>query len=629
MTAHFLGLPKAQLLWTEAGEPQDKIPQDIYFSAADGVQETKTVFLNGCNLPDRWSGQPLHVIAELGFGTGLNFLATADLWRKTCQPRQKLHYISVEGSPLSAEEMQRAHLRFPAINKIATELRAVLPPAVKGFHNCHITDDIQLSLLYGPVDELLPQLQASVDSWFLDGFAPAKNPQMWSDQVFDQIQRLSAPDAHLASFSVAGSVRRGLRKIGFEVHKKPGHGYKRHRLEAVFTCKKPEPVKVENDKLENDKTVMVVGAGIAGACLVHQLAKHDIDCLLIDGSGLASGASGNPVGLVSPRLDLDDTPLARFYRTAFCYAIQFYQQNISSSFVQTGINRMAQSPEQWDKFTKLFKYKALPDEMLILNLTKQELQLPTAGTLQPVKAIQTLVGATDTVTKQIDKLTNENDQWVARDTDGKVISSADIVVLAHGVGEIANLGLPELRKLRGQISIASNITNRPKRPVIGKSYALAIDTENLLFGATHDRVQEITDTNVKLGDHHRNLAELEILLPELAGQIDASTLVGRTSYRAASPDLQPLAGQVPDVDKCKEWAKQYWGKLDDYSSAPVQSGLYMLNGLGSRGLTLAPILAKAIVADILGHSSPLEKEAATALHPARFAARTARRQADK
>ncbi|MCF6292299.1 MAG: FAD-dependent 5-carboxymethylaminomethyl-2-thiouridine(34) oxidoreductase MnmC [Robiginitomaculum sp.] len=624
MAVDFFGLPRAQLLWSETGEPQDKISQDVYFSSADGIQETKTVFLNGCGLPKRWNEQPLHTIAELGFGTGLNFLASIALWRKTCQPGQKLHYISVEGSPLSAEEMARAHLRFTELTDEATELRAVLPPAIKGFHHCHIGTDIQISLLYGPVGEMLPQLQANVDSWFLDGFSPAKNPQMWSTQVFDEIYRLSAPEAHLASFSVAGSVCRGLNHVGFEIEKKPGHGYKRHRLEAVLTRKQPSP-----DPTVTPKTVMVIGGGIAGACLVHQLARHGMDCLLIDSSGLASGASGNPIGLVSPRLDLDDTPLARFYRTAFCYAIQFYQQNASSSFKQTGISRMAQSPEQWDKFAKLFLYKALPDDMLALNAEKQELQLSTAGTLQPVKAIQTLVANADIVAKHVTKLANESGQWVARDENDKVIARTDIVVLAHGVGEIAGLGLPVLRKLRGQISIAGNITDRPKTPIIGKSYALSVGSEELLFGATHDRVDEVTDTSVKPSDHRRNLAELEALLPELVNQIDASTLTGRTSYRAASPDLQPLAGQVPDFDKCKAWAKQYWGKLDDYSSAPVQSGLYMLNGLGSRGLTLAPILAKAIVADILGHSSPLEKEAATALHPARFAARTARREADK
>ncbi|MBL1430975.1 MAG: FAD-dependent 5-carboxymethylaminomethyl-2-thiouridine(34) oxidoreductase MnmC [Robiginitomaculum sp.] len=624
MAAHFHGLPKAQLLWGETGEPQDKVSQDVYFSPTDGIQETKTVFLNGCGLPRSWNEQPLHTIAELGFGTGLNFLASVALWRKTSQPGQKLHYISVENSPLSAKEMTRAHLRFAELTNEAAELRAVLPQAVKGFHHCHIGNNIELSLLYGPVGEMLPQLQANVDSWFLDGFTPARNPQMWSAQVFDEIYRLSAPKAHLASFSVAGSVCRELRRVGFEIEKKPGHGYKRHRLEAVFTRKKPSP-----DRAVTPKTVMVIGGGIAGACLVHQLARHDMDCTLIDSSGLASGASGNPVGLVSPRLDLDDTPLARFYRTAFCYAIQFYQQNASSSFKQTGINRMAQSPEQWDKFAKLYEYQALPKEMLELNAEKQELQLPTAGTLQPIKAIQTLVKDTDIVAKHVAKLANESGQWVARDENDQVIARADIVVLAHGCGEIAGLGLPALRKLRGQISIAGNITDRPKTPVIGKSYALSIGSKELLFGATHDRVDEVTDTDVKPSDHHRNLAELEALLPKLVDQIDASALTGRTSYRAASPDLQPLAGAVPDLDKCKAWAKQYWGKLDDYSSTPVQSGLYMLNGLGSRGLTLAPILAKAITADIVGHSSPLEKEAATALHPARFAARTARREADK
>lgn len=618
MTTSFLGLPKPRLVWSPAGEPQDVASSDVYFSAEDGHAETEAVFLQGCKLPQRWADGRDHVIGELGFGTGLSFLTTINAWQTVCQPGQVLHYLAVEGAPMNADDMARAHLRFPALAKQAAELQTNWPAAIKGFHRRQFDNEVQLTLLFGPVAEMLAQLRIQANSWFLDGFAPAKNPDMWTDQVFALLAKNSGPAAHLASFSVAGVVRRGLSNVGFTVTKKPGYGRKRHRLEAQFLPK-------INARIHSQPpSVMIIGGGIAGACLAHGLSRVGIKPVIIDAKGLAKGASGNPCGLISPRLDLDDSPLSRFYRTAFAHAVDFYQQQTGAAFTKTGIMRTAQTEQQQHKFAALTQAQALPDNWM--QAQAHGLLLPHAGILRPKAAIEILTNNIDLIESKLASLRYQDQQWVATDRDGTEICRAEIAILANGAGSIAGLDLPSLRLLRGQVSMASGIKGLPKMPVIGKSYAVTLGQDQLLFGATHDRVDQLGDQQVRPKDHLRNVAELQSLAPNLACQIDPDQLTGRTSYRAASPDLQPIAGPVPDNQACANWSRQVWGKLDDYASAPNRPGLYMLNGLGSRGLCLAPILAEAIIAMITDGPSPLEHDAVTALHPARFIARAARKQ---
>jgi len=620
MATQFLGLQSATVKWTDQGEPEDVLTGDIYFAPGDGLAETKAVFLAGCHLPRRWQDQTRHVIAELGFGTGLNFLTSLALWQQTAKPTQILHYFAVEGRPLTLHDLIKVHTKFPELAKLAALLQNSWPPPVKGFH--HITfGQVHLTLLFGPVEEMLAQLDASVDSWFLDGFAPRKNPEMWSEQVFAQVARLSAPQAKLATYSVAGQVCTGLSNAGFEVARKPGHGRKRQRLEAAFS------VPIIQSAIRTPKQAMIIGGGIAGACLAHSAQQYGLSCVLIEADGMANGASGNPIGLISPRLDLEDTPLARFFRAAFIYACRFYHQNCGASFAATGIVRRAETPQQQQKFDELLAQQALSPDMLHRHDGTQDLQIKLGGTLRPVPAIAAVTKHTKIIAGTVANLLREDGNWVARNAAGQVIARADIAILANGAKQVLGLELPPMRLLRGQLSIASNILHTLSVPVIGKTYAASLAEDQLVFGATHDLVNAVGDTNVCAEDHHRNRQGLMGVLPDLARQIDVAQLTGRTSYRAASPDLQPMAGPVADAKACAAWSKQYWGKLSSYNDAPMQPGLYMVNGLGSRGLTLAPLLAEAVILMITGGPSPLEHDAATALHPARFAARAARRNA--
>jgi len=616
----FLGLPKAKLRWSDAAEPEDITTGDVYFSADDGAKESQSVFLNACQLPARWQQNKTHVICELGFGTGLNFLVTLAKWRKTTKPEQILHYIAIEGYPMTQSEMKKAHSRFPEFSAEAKILQTNWPSPTKGFHTRDLGNQVSLTLLFGPAGQMLKQLEAKVDSWFLDGFAPAKNPEMWSEQVLAQMARLSAPAARVGTFSVAGFVRRGLSDVGFVVEKKPGHGRKRQRLEAEFT----EPGEIAKPPAYPQKA-LVIGGGIAGACLANALTQANIKCVLIEKESVASGASGNPYGLVSPRLDLDDTPLARFYRTAFAYANWFYTKMCPDAFTQTDIRKLAINTEQQQKFFALMQAGALPPEQMELLNDGQELRINGAGILQPVKAVNKLVAQATIISQQIVQLIFKEGQWRALTANGVEVDRAPIIILATGCGIIDAPDIPKMRLLRGQISITNDVQNLPATPLVGQSYTVPIAPNTLLFGATHDRLDTLENAKVRQSDHVRNLDNLTKLDPELAAKIDVTKLTGRASVRAASPDMQPLAGPVPTAAICN-WSREHWGKLDDYVDAPKHPGLFILNGLGSRGLTLAPLLAEEIVRQVTDAPSVLEKEVINALHPARFAARAARKK---
>ena len=224
-------LPCAELDWGADGQPRSSAFGDVYFSVTDGLNETRTVFLHGCGLPDAFHNH--YTIAELGFGTGLNFLATWQMWNDWRQPGDWLHYISTEAFPLTVADATRALHLWPELELFAAQLLARWPLAVRGVQRL-VFDGITLTLHMDDVQRTLPQLDASVDAWFLDGFAPAKNPQMWAG-LYPHIARCSHTGTRVATYSVAGDVRRGLQAAGFTVEKMPGFTGKRERLEGIFT----------------------------------------------------------------------------------------------------------------------------------------------------------------------------------------------------------------------------------------------------------------------------------------------------------------------------------------------------------------------------------------------------------
>lgn len=217
------------------GAPRSKEFDDVYFSAEDGLAETRHVFLDGNDLPDAWADRDRFTICETGFGTGLNFLAVWKLFEDTAAPDQSLEFISFEKFPLSADEIMDAlYVWQGEFDTKLTVLKKCYPEDLNGRQRIVISDRIVLTLIFGDVNEEILTLDTQVDAWFLDGFKPSSNPDMWSETVFENMARLSKKGASFATFTAAGFVRRGLQAVGFDVKKVRGFGRKRDMLVGVM-----------------------------------------------------------------------------------------------------------------------------------------------------------------------------------------------------------------------------------------------------------------------------------------------------------------------------------------------------------------------------------------------------------
>ena len=224
-------LEAARLTLAADGTPISETYGDIYHSSAGGLAQALHVFLAGNGLPARWQGRDGFTILETGFGLGLNFLATWRAWRDDTQGCRKLHFISVEKHPLAAADLALAHAAWPELGDLAAQLRRFWPPFVAGAHRLEFEGGrLILTLIFADAVEVVPTLTMAVDAFYLDGFSPARNPELWSTGLCRSLACLAAPGATLATWSVAGSVRRALSAAQFAVEKRSGFAHKRQML---------------------------------------------------------------------------------------------------------------------------------------------------------------------------------------------------------------------------------------------------------------------------------------------------------------------------------------------------------------------------------------------------------------
>ncbi|WP_296595726.1 tRNA (5-methylaminomethyl-2-thiouridine)(34)-methyltransferase MnmD [Phenylobacterium sp.] len=585
------------LAWTDDGQPRSALFGDVYFSAEDGLAETGAVFLQGCGLPEAWSGRRRFVVGELGFGTGLNIAALLDLWRRHRPPGGQLHIFSIEAHPITADEAARALARWPELSQTVALLTSRWPGRARGRHRVDLPElDAVLDLAVMDVADALEGWSGLADAWFLDGFSPALNPQMWRDEILDLVARRSAPGARAATFTVAGQVRRGLAAAGFAVEKRPGFGRKRERLEARFPGEaSPRAV----------RRVAVVGAGVAGASAARALRALGCEAVVIEAERPGDGGSGNPAGLVTPRLDAGLGEASRLFAQAFGRAVALYEA-LPDAVLSRGVLQLAAEARDVDRYARIAASDVFEPGALAM-LSAQEVgarlgegappALDQRGALviAPAAVLAAWTGAA--VRARVAALVRDPDGWSLRDAAGDEIVRADAVILANALAarDLAPDAL-RLQPVRGQATWTTEPLAAPA--VAWGGYALAMP-QGLLFGATHDR--DDAGTDLREGDHARNLATLSAALPTLGARAAALPLSGRASVRAVTPDRLPVAGEI-------------------------EPGLFALTGFGSRGFSLAPLLAEHVAALAAGAPSPISRDAADLVAPGRFALREARRR---
>jgi tRNA 5-methylaminomethyl-2-thiouridine biosynthesis bifunctional protein len=578
--------PLPDLDWPDDGAvPHSRDHGDVYFSG-EGLSEKRAVFLMGCGLPEAWANRERISIGELGFGTGLNLLCLWDLWRRhRPSPAARLDYLTFEGFLMPASDAARIHAAWPELAGLSAQLRQHWPDRARSFQRIHLPDNITLTIAIGDIAETIPQARASIEAWFLDGFAPARNAGMWSLEALQHVARLSAPDARAATYTVAGDVRRNLETVGFTVAKAPGHGRKKERLEARFTAPRSTPPRPP-------KRIAIIGAGIAGACAAHAFLRRGCDVTVYDkASAPGAGASGNPLALVMPRLDAADSPAARALIAAWLHARRFYPAlGPSAAQSLTAIHKPRGEKEQ-QRFAKLLADPPL--DRTILQVSGGELRHLGAIAVRPGEALPRL----------IEGAALRFNTAIASPSDVE----ADLVVICAGMGLSGLIpGAPPLSGRLGQLESAP--APGPGAPTAVADGGYAVEAlGHLVFGATFEAASgepQVTDAA-----RAQNLETLARLRPDLA----PAQLVSRASIRATTPDRFPFAGAPPEKQKAPD-------------GTPAPSGRYrLIGGLGSRGFLWAPLLAESVASEAFGEPSPVETSVAENLDPGRFLARALRR----
>lgn len=666
-------LEKADIQWQESGEPFSRQFQDIYFSRAGGLAETRHVFLQSNNLQQRWiqaeqNRTGIFTIAELGFGTGLNFLATWQLWRQTHTGSLRLHYISCEKHPLALTDLRRILSNWPELEQESAALIACYPDHSSGYHRLllghNTTSDrmhpeITLDLYFGDAELMLSEqgrhAQTHVDAWFLDGFAPRVNPDMWQESLFGQIRRLSGVSSSLSSYSVTGKVVRTLKTLGYRVEKREGFGHKRQMLFAeLMPTESDRPATVTKTGSVHKTCavrphVSVVGAGLAGSSTAWQLARRGYQVTVIDSNDSpAQGASGNPQAVLQCRLNRTPSAEWQFNLHSYLYACRLYSWltqtgnksfhwhdcgvlTLSSAYQQTRKSDPETDYLHYDEQVLRFVTAAQASNIANIQINERGLFMPGGGWLNPALLCETYLAHPNiklVCNTRVEKINHDGTCWQLFNQSTGLIHKSDIVILAtsHEINTLSQgAGLPVL-PLRGQVSFVPVSGNSGKLScvVCASRYLTPAYDNGHSIGASY--IKNSIDTELSQDEQNDNLAAIRSNLPDL-DLAAPGILSGRAGIRGGSQDFMPLVGQMPDNgfwQGIHEDSRHLNGQASSLSQS-YYSGLYVNAGHGSHGVASTALCADYLAALISQEALPIPASAARCLDPARFQQRRLRK----
>jgi tRNA 5-methylaminomethyl-2-thiouridine biosynthesis bifunctional protein len=625
----------ARFEFDAAGIPCSTAYGDVYHSADGGLGQARHVFLAGNGLPGRWARRRRFVIVETGFGLGLNFLATWAAWRDDPDRCERLHFVSCEKHPFRAEDLASLHQAWPGFADLSAELRVHWPALTPGFHRLHLARGrVVLTLLFGEAADSLAELDARADAIYLDGFSPARNPELWSPRIFYLLARLAAPGATLATWSVAGPVREGLTHAGFEVARVEGFGGKRQMLTSRLVREAepaPEP---------EHRHALVIGAGLAGSAVANRLAERGWRVDLVDAAaGPGQGASGNLAGVLRPLPSLDDNRLARLTRAGTLYGRHHLARLAAAGqparWDACGVLHLAREPAHETKQRQVVAAHQPPAEYLRFVEREEAAALagwpvelggwwfPSGGWVQPPSlCAANLASAGPALATHYGRglvaLDFRDGQWQALAADSTVIAAAPVAILANGIGITT---LPQAAALpvvsaRGQVAHLPAAPGSAPRVVVCRLGYVSPEVDGLRCAGATFQVDD-PDPALRLADHQENLAKLDFILPGYSATLGEAPLAGRVGFRPTSPDRLPMVGAIPAL-----------ARLDTplpLASISRHPGLFAVSGFGARGLVWSSLMGELVASALEGEPLPVERSLVAALDPARYLLRPARR----
>jgi tRNA 5-methylaminomethyl-2-thiouridine biosynthesis bifunctional protein len=636
-------LDPARLAFAPDGTPFSETFDDFYTSTDGGPGQARHVFLHGNDLPENWAGRPRFTILENGFGSGLNFLATWAAWRADPNRPEKLHYLATELHPFQVDDLARLHARWPELGFLAEALREAWPVLMPGFHRLEFAAGrVVLTLLLGDAEASLRKLRASVNAFYLDGFEPNKNPQMWSPSLLRRCAQLAAPAATYATWCVAGQVRQRLSEAGFTTKKQPGFGRKWQMLAGSLIAHK----KIPEEVLPAPRHAVVIGAGLAGCAIAERLAARGWRVDLLDRHTEPAGeASGNLAGILRPMLSRDDNLASRLNRACFLHLDRSWRRLDQLGFSPRrnldGLLQIARDDEHAAAMRAWLAGNNYPEAFVqFLNQTDASRRLsghsdtphsdtqtarggwwfPDGGWANPPSLCRAWLRAGSGQIhfhggSNIAGLARVGEAWRVLDTAGECVAQAPVVIFATGASQLPHTaGLP-ITPVRGQVShLATGSLPELAHATCSEGYLTpALDGMHCL-GASY--VKE-NNAELRASEHAENLQRLAAMLPGAAATFDPEHMTGRVGFRATTRDHLPLVGALPDLSADLKPGVRF-------NTFPRQPGLFGLLGLGSRGLVWSTLLAEHLACVINAEPLPLEGDQADAIDPARFALRVHR-----
>ncbi|MEZ5554880.1 FAD-dependent 5-carboxymethylaminomethyl-2-thiouridine(34) oxidoreductase MnmC [Haliea sp.] len=595
---------------------------------AQGLADYRRTFLADNRLSEHWTRHktPVFTIAEIGFGCGLNFLLTWDLWRQRGNPDEgarRLHYIAIEANPPHRTELSATAAHCTALAPLAAALCAQYPQPLPGVHRVVFdTGTVILDLWWGPVEDVLADLRQAgvplVDSWYTDG----------GRGTVTAGELPSAQQSQLAALGRAHSTADG-----------------EHPTPAVTApARLPPRWDQPWHSSAPPAAVLVLGAGLAGCHTAAALARRGLAVTVLESGEPAQRASGNAQGVLYTRLSHRHSALTDFALASFDFAVRQYRHDFAAGRLREGLDgalcgsfHQVQDSRELDRMrmllTKVPELAQVVDaaqasQLIGLEQHSAGYWYPQSGWLSPPAVCAALLRQAN-VTLQAGcgtlQLVRSGHQWQAVNANGQVIAEAPAAVVAAGTAcsSFAGLEWLPLRAIRGQTTQLPSLTAlAPLRAALcHRGYIAPARAGEHCIGATFGPGD--CDPNLRPADQAYNLAQLTAALPTLAKALDAledTPLAGRTEWRCASPDYLPLVGPVPE----REAFMQRFAALRDNARQPVAAqgvyleGLYLNTGHGSRGLTSTPLAAELLASQLCGESLPVEPETLRALAPARF-----------
>ena len=587
-------------------------------------------------LPQRWQKQKRFVILETGFGQGLNFLATWATWKRDAEACDRLDFLSVEKHPFCRLDLETLHAAYPELASFSAQLCDRWPELTRGFHRLEFEDGrVVLTLAIGCALAMLPQFVATPDAIYLDGFAPANNPEMWSPQLINEIGLMAGPNTTVATWTTHIDVRDRLAQAGFVVERQRGFADKKRMLVGRTSATESgvEPIFL---RPPSPSRAIVLGAGLAGALIAERLCARGWTVDLFDRqTASAMETSGNLTAVMLPMLSLDDNRASRLNRACYLHALRMVADwradGLAIDGQTCGVLQIGRDPEHFRKQQEILARCQFPASYVrLVDPSEASILagLKTAGGgwwfaggawWNPPSLCRAALARCGNrlrshFSTEIHTVTPTPSGWSVQNAAGQTLADAPQLILANA-NDLLRLPptahLP-LFRFRGQVAHLDVPDPAPgaatlKSVVCKEGYVSPAYQGVHSVGASFHRGGEPA---MRESDHLANIERLSSMLPGYLPTARSAPMKGRVAFRPVSPDKLPIVGEMYRPEASSQ------GR--DLSAVQRWPGLHVASGYGARGLVWSALMAELLASQINGDPLPLEADLAATVDPARF-----------